>query len=147
MPLTGVGGTPEVDLSILLPLADAALRGLRHGDGLMRALNVDIERHLILVAVPCNSWDDVRQVEHYIEERLEFAVAPDPKCIGVFFSGYQPLPGSSEERIFAIKLGTVGGGWGSAYRAILGPHATGAAVVASPNPDHEIANGTVRSGP
>jgi hypothetical protein len=46
----------------LLPLADATLRALRYGERVTRALDVDIARHLLLVCVPCNSWEDVRQV-------------------------------------------------------------------------------------
>jgi hypothetical protein len=107
-------------VSTLLPLADATLRSLRHGDGVIRALNVDIGRHLLIVTVPCNDWADVRQTEQYVMERLEFAGPPDRQCIGVYFSGYRPDPGNREERVLAIKIGAVAGGWDAVYEAILG---------------------------
>jgi hypothetical protein len=120
VPIGRSGAQPLVDVSTLLPLADATLRSLRHGNGVTRALDVDIGRHLLLVSVPCNDWDDVRRVEAYVTERLEFASAPDRQCIGVFFSGYRPDPTSREERVLAVRLGAVAGGWDAVYRAIFG---------------------------
>jgi hypothetical protein len=121
VPIGREGPRAVVDVSTLLPLADATLRALRHSDGVVRALDVDVDRHLLLVTVPCNDWADVRQTEQYVMERLEFAGPPDRQCIGVFFSGYRPDSGNREERVFAIKFGAVAGGWDAAQKAILGP--------------------------
>jgi hypothetical protein len=107
-----------IDLSTLLPLADSTLRALRYGEGVRRALDIDIARHLLLVTVPSNSWEDVQRVEEYVTARLEFAGPPDRRTIGVFFSGYRPHPGNREENIFAIRLGAVAGGWEAVYRSI-----------------------------
>src|SRR5262249_17458180 len=115
---TGTGGSSSVALPTLLPLADATLRALRHGEGVSRALDVDVARHLLLITLPCNAWADVRLVEQFVLERLEFTDAPDPQCIGIYFSGYRPDPLNREERIFAIKLGAVAGGWQAVYDAI-----------------------------
>jgi hypothetical protein len=115
---TSVNDSATVPLGTLLPLADATLRALRHGENVFRALDVDIARHLLLVTLPCNDWDDVRRVEQYVLERLEFADAPDRQCVGIFFSGYRPEPSNREERIFAVKLGAVHGGWEAVNRAI-----------------------------
>jgi hypothetical protein len=120
MPIGRAGTRAVVDVSTLLPLADATLRSLRHGDGVIRALNVDIGRHLLIVTVPCNEWADVRQTEQYVMERLEFAGPPDRQCIGVYFSGYRPDTGNREERVLAIKIGAAAGGWDAVYGAILG---------------------------
>jgi hypothetical protein len=73
----------SVDRATLLPLADATLRALRNGEGITRALQVGIARHLILVTVPCNSWEDVEHVEEYVLERLEFSGSPDRSCTGI----------------------------------------------------------------
>jgi hypothetical protein len=108
----------SIDLASLLPIADATLRALRQGDGVTRALDVDIARHLVLVAVPCNDWDDVRQVEAYVRERLEFARSRDRSSIGVLFSCYTPDGANREEPLFAIRLGAVAGGWDAVYRSI-----------------------------
>jgi hypothetical protein len=118
VPISGAGTHASVDLATLLPLADATLRALRYGEGVTRALDVDIARHLLLVSVPCNSWEDVHQVEQYVLERLEFAGPPDRQSIGVFFSGYRPDDGNREERVIAIRLGAVAGGWEAVYRTI-----------------------------
>lgn len=116
----GREGRRPVDLPTLLPLADATLRSVRHGAA-RRALDVDMDRYLLLVTAPCNEWDDVRRMEQYVLDRLEFAGSPERQCLGVFFSGYRPDPTNREECVFAIKLGAVGGGWNGVYRAILGP--------------------------
>ena len=116
---TSVSGTADAQLETLLPLADATLRALRHGDGVARALDVEILRHLLLVSVPCNEWSDVRQVEQFVMERLGFGAAVDRGCIGIYFSGYQPDPLNREERIFAVTLGAVDGGWDAVYQAIM----------------------------
>jgi hypothetical protein len=108
----------SVDRTMLMPLADATLRALRKDEGVTRALEVDIARHLVLVTVPCDSWEDVEHVEEYVRERLEFAGSPDRSCTGILFSGYRPDPSSREERILAIRLGAVAGGWDAAYRNI-----------------------------
>ena len=110
----------SVDRSTLLPLADATLRALRTGEGVTRALQVDIGRHLVLVSVPCGSWQDVERVEEYVLERLDFSGSPDRSCTGIFFSGYRPDASSREEHILAVRLGTVAGGWDAVYRAIRG---------------------------
>ena len=122
VPISRTAGGASVDLSTLLPLADGALRALRFGESVTRALDVEIARHLVLVTVPCNSWDDVRRVEGYVMERLEFAGPPDRRGIGVFFSGYRPDPANREERVFAITLGAVAGGWDAVYRSIRSSH-------------------------
>jgi hypothetical protein len=140
VPVARDGARAVVDVSTVLPLADAALRALRHGDGVTRALDVDMGRHLLLVTVPCNAWDEVRQVEEYVTERLEFAGPPDRQCIGVFFSGYRPATTSREERVLAIRLGAVSGGWDAVYRAIFGSHTVAHATT------HGRANGVVHDG-
>jgi hypothetical protein len=38
----------------------------------------------------------------------------------VFFSGYRPDPSSREERVLAVRLGAVAGGWDAVYRAVFG---------------------------
>jgi hypothetical protein len=111
-----LGGS--VERATLLPLADATLRALRTGEGVTRALDVDIARHLILVSVPSNSWEDVEAVEEYVNQRLEFLGSPDRSCTGILYSGYRPDSSSREEPILAIRLGTVAGGWEAAYRTI-----------------------------
>jgi hypothetical protein len=122
VPIRSDGTRASVDVATLLPIADGTLRGLRYGEGVTRALDVDIARHLLLVTVPCNDWDDVRQVEQYVVERLEFAGPPDRRSIGVFFSGYRPDVTNREERVFAIRLGAVAGGWDAVYRSISSSH-------------------------
>ena len=122
VPISSGATRAWVDLATLLPLADATLRALRYGERVTRALDVDIARHLLLVCVPCNSWEDVRQVEQYVLERLEFSGPPDRRSIGVFFSGYRPDEANREERVFAIRLGAVAGGWDAVYRAINSSH-------------------------
>ncbi len=118
VPITRSASGASVDVSTLLPIADGALRALRYGDGVRRALDIDIARHLLLVTVPCNTWDDVQRVEEYIKERLHFAGPADRRTIGIFFSGYRPDAGNREERVFAIRLGAIAGGWEPVYRAI-----------------------------
>jgi hypothetical protein len=130
----------SVDRATLLPLADATLRALRNGEGVTRALQVGIARHLILVTVPCDSWEDVEHVEEYVLERLEFSGSPDRSCTGIFFSGYRPDSASREEPILAIRLGTVAGGWEAVYRSIK--HAI---TSLETSPSRERANGTVTS--
>jgi hypothetical protein len=127
-----------VDRGTLLPLADATLRALRNEDGVTRALEVGIARHFILVTVPCNSWEDVEHVEEYVLERLEFSGSPDRTCTGILFSGYRPDASSREERILAIRLGTVAGGWDAVYRSIRG-----AITTIEPSPSRERANGKI----
>jgi hypothetical protein len=139
VPVSSAGTQASVDLATLLPLADATLRALRYGEGVTRALDVDIARHLLLVTVPCNSWQDVHQVEQYVLERLEFAGPPDRQAIGVFFSGYRPEAGNREERVFAIRLGAVAGGWDTMYRAIKSSHHVVRGTIAA-----EHTNGVVR---
>jgi hypothetical protein len=124
VPITRTAGPPSVNLATLLPLVDGTLRALRHGEGVTRALDVDIARHLLLVTLPCNNWDDLRQVERYVQERMEFAGPPDRQSIGVFFSAYRPDASNREERVFAIRFGAIAGGWDAVYRAITSsPHA------------------------
>lgn len=118
VPVRGGTGGASIDMATLLPLADGTLRALRNGEGVIRALDVDVARHLVLVTVPTNNWDDVQQVEEYILERLEFAGPPDRRSIGIFFSGYRPAGNNREERVFAIRLGAVAGGWEAVYRSI-----------------------------
>jgi len=118
VPIAAAQSGPTVDLSTLLPIADGTLRALRCSQGVIRALDLDIARHLLLVTVPCHSWDDVHRVEEYVMERLEFAGPPDRRSIGVFFSGYRPDAANREERVFAIRLGAVAGGWDAVYRGI-----------------------------
>jgi hypothetical protein len=122
VPIARTATGASVDMASLLPIADAALRALRYGDGVTRALDVETARHLLLVTVPSNSWDDVRQVEEYVLERLEFAGPPDRRSIGVFFSGYRPDAANREERVFAVRLGAVAGGWDAVYRSIRSSH-------------------------
>ena len=122
VPISSGATRASVDLPTLLPLADGTLRALRYGERVTRALDVDIARHLLLVSVPCNNWEDVRQVEQYVLERLEFSGPPDRRSIGVFFSGYRPDAANREERVFAIRLGAVAGGWDAVYRAINSSH-------------------------
>lgn len=122
VPISSTGIEASVDLATLLPLADGTLRALRYGERVTRALDVDIARHFLLVSVPCNSWEDVRQVEQYVLERLEFSGPPDRQSIGVFFSGYRPDATNREERVFAIRFGAVAGGWDAVYRAINSSH-------------------------
>ncbi len=122
VPISSTGMQASVDLPTLLPLADGTLRSLRYGERVTRALDVDIARHFLLVSVPCNSWEDVRQVEQYVLERLEFSGPPDRQSIGVFFSGYRPDATNREERVFAIRFGAVAGGWDAVYRAINSSH-------------------------
>jgi hypothetical protein len=118
VPITRSAAGGSVDVSTLLPLADGTLRALRYGEGVRRALDIDIARHLLLVTVPSNSWEDVKRVEEYVTQRLEFAGPPDRRSIGVFFSGYRPDAANREEKIFAIRLGAVAGGWDAVYRSI-----------------------------
>jgi hypothetical protein len=122
VPINGTGTQGSVDLAMLLPVADGTLRALRNDERVTRALDVDIARHFLLVSVPCNTWEDVRQVEQYVLERLEFSGPPDRQSIGVFFSGYRPDPANREERVFAIRFGAVAGGWDAVYRAINSSH-------------------------
>jgi hypothetical protein len=122
VPINSSGGQASVDLSTLLPLADATLRALRNDERVTRALDVEIARHFLLVSVPCNNWEDVRLVEQYVLERLEFSGPPDRQSIGVFFSGYRPDPTNREECVFAIRFGAVAGGWDAVYRAINSSH-------------------------
>jgi hypothetical protein len=122
VPIARAGGQATVDVSTLLPLADSALRALRFGEGVTHALDVGFARHLLLVTVPCNTWEDVRQVEQYVLARLEFAGPPDRQTIGVYFSGYRPDAANREERVFAIRLGAVNGGWDAVYRGVIGTH-------------------------
>jgi hypothetical protein len=129
----------SVERATLLPLADATLRALRTGEGVTRALDVDIARHLILVTVPCNSWEDVEHVEEYVLQRLEFSGSPDRSCTGILFSGYRPDPSSREERILAVRLGTVAGGWEAVYRSIR------SAITLTAPRSHERVNGQVIS--
>ena len=91
------------------------------------------------MTVPCNSWQDVHQVEQYVLERLEFAGPPDRQAIGVFFSGYRPDAGNREEGVFAIRLGAVAGGWDAIYRAIKSSHHIVQSTIAA-----EHTNGVVR---
>jgi hypothetical protein len=132
----------SVDRGTLLPLADATLRALRSGDGVTRALQVDIARHLVLVTVPCTSWEDVERVEEYVLERLEFSGSPDRSCTGILFSGYRPDASSREEPILAIRLGTVAGGWDAVYRSIRNAISTVDALL-----PHERSNGKILSAP
>jgi hypothetical protein len=132
----------SVDRGTLLPLADATLRALRSGDGVTRALEVDIARHLVLVTVPCTSWEDVERVEEYVLERLEFSGSQDRSCTGILFSGYRPDANSREERILAIRLGTVAGGWDAVYRCIRNAISTVDASLS-----HERTNGKILSAP
>jgi hypothetical protein len=132
----------SVDRATLLPLADATLRALRNGEGVTRALQVGIARHLILVTVPCNTWEDVEHVEEYVLERLEFSGSPDRSCTGILFSGYRPDVSSREEPILAVRLGTVAGGWDAVYRSI---HDAITSVETSVS--RERANGTIVSVP
>jgi hypothetical protein len=118
VPIACTGTQPSVEPSTLLPIADGVLRALRNGDGVTHALDVHIGRHLFLVTVPCDNWDAIRQVQQYVLERLEFGGPPDRQCIGVFFSGYRPDPANREERVFAIRLGAVAGGWDAVYQGI-----------------------------
>jgi hypothetical protein len=74
----------------------------------------------LLVSVPASDWDDVRQVEQYVRQQLQYAGPPDRRCIGVLFSGYRPDAANREERIFALRLGAVAGGWDAVYRGIGG---------------------------
>jgi hypothetical protein len=104
VPIRSDGTRASVDVATLLPIADGTLRGLRYGEGVTRALDVDIARHLLLVTV------------------LEFAGPPDRRSIGVFFSGYRPDATNREERVFAIRLGAVAGGWDAVYRSISSSH-------------------------
>jgi hypothetical protein len=120
--LSGQESSTSVDVATLLPLADAALRALRNGEGVKRALDVEIGRHLLLITVPCNNWEDVQQVEQYVRERLEFSGVPDRRSIGIFFSGYRPDANTREERILAVRLGTVAGGWDAVYDSISSVH-------------------------
>jgi hypothetical protein len=122
VPVVPGTGSAAIDLTTLLPLADATLRALRHGEGVTRALDVEIARHLVLVVAPCNDWENVRRVEEYVLERLEFAGPPDRRNIGVFFSGYRPESTNREEPLFAIRLGAVAGGWDAVYRGISSSH-------------------------
>jgi hypothetical protein len=122
VPIRAGAGSGSVNVSGLLPLADATLRALRYEDQVSRALDVDIARHLLLVALPSNDWEDVRRVEAYVRERLDFAGPPDLRCIGVVFSGYRPEGTNREEPLFAIRLGAVLGGWDAVYRAINGAY-------------------------
>lgn len=118
VPVAQSDAGPPVDVATMMPVADAALRAVRHGEGVTRALDVELGRHLLLVTVPCNAWDDVRQVQAYVGDRLELVGPPDPSCIGIVFSGYRPDPDSRQERVLALKLGVVAGGWDGVYRAI-----------------------------
>jgi hypothetical protein len=118
VPIARTPSGAAVDMATLLPISDGTLRALRYGEGITRALDVEIGRHLLLVTVPCASWEDVRRVEEYVMERLDFAGPPDRRCIGVFFSGYRPDNANREERVFAIRLGAVAGGWDAVYRSI-----------------------------
>jgi hypothetical protein len=127
----------SVDRATLLPLADATLRGLRTAEGVTRALDVDIARHLMLVCVPINNWEDVQAVEEYVLQRLEFSRPSDRSCTGILFSGYRPDAGSREEPILAIRLGAVAGGWEAVYRAIR------SAIAISASGSHERVNGKV----
>ncbi len=129
VPIARSAGGGSVDLSTLLPLADGTLRALRYGESVRRALDTEIARHLLLLTVPSNNWQDVQRVEEYVNERLEFAGPPDRRCIGVFFSGYRPDPANREEKIFAIRLGAVAGGWEAVYRGI---HSTNHVIRALP---------------
>jgi hypothetical protein len=152
VPITQTATGASVDMAALLPLADAALRAMRYGDGVTRALDVDIARHMLLVTVPCNNWDDVRRVEEYVMERLEFAGPPDRRSIGVFFSGYRPDAANREERVFAVRLGAVAGGWDAVYRSIRTSHQIIHAIPAErtngTGRNHEITDGeAVASGP
>src|SRR5439155_1192687 len=61
VPIAAAQSGPTVDLSTLLPIADGTLRALRCSEGVIRALDLDIARHLLLVTVPCHSWDDVHR--------------------------------------------------------------------------------------
>ena len=137
VPISSTGMQASVDLPTLLPLADGTLRSLRYGERVTRALDVDIARHFLLVSVPCNSWEDVRQVEQYVLERLEFSGPPDRHSIGVFFSGYRPDATNREERVFAIRFGAVAGGWDAVYRAINSSHHISRSIAS------ERTNGTV----
>jgi hypothetical protein len=118
VPITRDGTRGSIERTTLLPIADGVLRALRNADGVIHAIDANIARHLLLVTVPCSDWEDVQQVEQYVLERLEFAGPPDRQCIGVFFSGYRPDAASREERVFAIRLGAVAGGWDAVYRSI-----------------------------
>ena len=122
VPIHAAASGVSVDMSTLLPLADGTLRALRNGEGVTRALDVDIARHLLLVTVPSNTWEDVQQVEEYVMERLEFAGPADPRSIGIYFSGYRPDASNREEQVFAIRLGAVAGGWEAVYRGISSAH-------------------------
>ncbi len=77
-------------------------------------------------------------------ERLEFAGPPDRRSIGVFFSGYRPDAANREERVFAIRLGAVAGGWDAVYRSIRSSHhiirAIPAERVNGAGHDHELAD-------
>ena len=118
-PFAGKVGV-RVNCPTLLPLADATLRSVRHGAA-RRALDVDMDRYLLLVTAPCNEWDDVRRIDDASLTVWNLQGQPERQCLGVFFSGYRPDPTNREECVFAIKLGAVGGGWNVVYRAILGP--------------------------
>ncbi|MBV8714465.1 MAG: hypothetical protein JO020_15145 [Chloroflexi bacterium] len=123
VPITAGGAFGRIDVSSLSPIADATLRALRFGEGVKTALEAEIGRHLVLVTMPCNDWEDVRQVEQYVLERLEFAGMADRRRVGIFFSGYRADPNNRQERALAIRLGTVEGGWDAVYRAIVNaPH-------------------------
>ena len=119
VPVISEATRARVEVSSLLPIADATLRALRFGEGVNRALDVDLGRHLILVTLPSNSWDDVRQVEQYVLERLEFSGPADRKCVGIFFSGYRPDPSNRQEHAIALRLGSVAGGWDGVFQAIV----------------------------
>jgi hypothetical protein len=147
VPISRAAGQASADLATLLPLVDATLRALRHDEGVTRALDVDIARHLLLVTLPCNNWDDLRQVERYVLERLEFAGPPDRRSIGVFFSGYRPDGNNREERVFAIRYGAVAGGWDAVYRAITSAHHVVHRIQSDHTIDLKLARDGVASGP
>jgi hypothetical protein len=69
---------------------------------------------------------------------LEFSGSPDRSSIGIFFSGYRPDSDSREERIVAVRLGTVAGGWSAVYRCIR----SATSLVDIPQPDDHT-NGKV----
>ena len=104
----GREGRRPVDLPTLLPLADATLRAVRHGAA-RRALDVDISRHLLLVTAPCNEWDDVRRMEHYVLDRLEFAGPPVPDRSSRVFQRLPPR--SHQPRRVCVRDQAWCGGW------------------------------------
>jgi hypothetical protein len=118
MPIASNGIGTTIDLATVLPIVDRTLRELRNGERVKHALDTDVGRHLILVTLPCNGWDDVQHAERYVLQRMEFAAPLDRNSIGIFFSGYRPDPANREERVLAIRLGAVAGGWDAVYRAI-----------------------------